>query len=177
MHCLFVTVQLPSRHSQITDQKSLMTRHSLTSLLRFVTHLIGRPLLRTLFRLRVENSYVIPRTGPFIIVANHSSHADTAALLASLPMCRIKDTHAVAAHDYFYRQRSIAYLINVTANAVPFDRRIAIRASIRRLRQLLSRGHGLIIFPEGTRSNSASMGEFRHGVGSLLAGYACAAIP
>ena len=56
-------------------------------------------------------------------------------------------------------------------NALPFARQKQIRQSLELCRQLLANpGNILILFPEGTRTATGQMGEFKPGIGLLAAG-------
>jgi 1-acyl-sn-glycerol-3-phosphate acyltransferase len=136
-----------------------------------------RMLMRVAFRLEVVNSGAIPVTGPFVLVANHASHADAPALLASLPTTRRQDTHPLAAKDYFFATRTAALGVRLLLNAFPVDRRSSAAEAMAPALGLLRQGRGVIVFPEGTRSNDGTIGQFRKGVGVLLAGTRHAAIP
>ncbi|QEU97296.1 1-acyl-sn-glycerol-3-phosphate acyltransferase [Streptomyces kanamyceticus] len=99
--------------------------------------------------------------GGCVVVANHSSHADTAALLAAL------DAHHApaigAAADYWF--------------ASPWRRRICSRLAagfpVRRtgggMSDLLARtddlraGRAVVLFPEGTRARAGELGSFHRG--------------
>jgi 1-acyl-sn-glycerol-3-phosphate acyltransferase len=59
----------------------------------------------------------------------------------------------------------------VVVNALPFGRQTHVRHSLELARQLLANpGNILILFPEGTRTTTGRMGEFKPGVGLLAAG-------
>src|SRR5438094_102454 len=62
-----------------------------------------RALLATGLRLRVDGRAAIPHHGPFVLVANHGSHLDTLALMAALPLARLRDTHPLDAREGWLR--------------------------------------------------------------------------
>jgi 1-acyl-sn-glycerol-3-phosphate acyltransferase len=77
---------------------------------------------------------------------------------------------AAAARDYFFNQGFRQTVARLFFNAIPIDRdgdtgedplRHAIRA--------LDEGYGLLIYPEGTRSQTGAIGPFRRGIGRLVA--------
>lgn len=146
-------------------------------ILRPLFSFVSRSILRALFHLECVNTAAIPRHGPFVIAANHTSHADCAALVAAVPVSRTNNVHPLAARDYFFQSRALGLLVHVLFNALPFDRTTRVMSSLRDARLLLSLGHGLILFPEGTRSANGRMQSFRGGVGLLLAGTGIPAIP
>ncbi len=67
---------------------------------RSLANLAIRVILRTYNRLEVMGRENLPASGSFAIVANHSSHLDTAAVLASLPLSKIHRAFPAAASDY-----------------------------------------------------------------------------
>jgi 1-acyl-sn-glycerol-3-phosphate acyltransferase len=83
-----------------------------------------------------------------------------------------------AAADYFFESVPRIWMATVVVNALPFAREVHIRQSLALCDQLLKNpGNVLIIFPEGTRSQTGNIGRFKPGIGMLLAGCAVPVIP
>ncbi len=121
--------------------------------------------------LRVRGREHLPEEDPFILVANHSSHLDTAALLSLFPVARLKRIRPCAAADYFERTRTISWLSRWLFNVLPI-RRTGVPAHaedhpIRLMREALERGESLLLFPEGTRGRGTEMAPFKPGVAWL----------
>jgi 1-acyl-sn-glycerol-3-phosphate acyltransferase len=134
--------------------------------------------LKTYNRFEISGRKNLPSSGPFVLVANHSSHLDAVALMSALPLRALHGTYSVAARDYFCANRSRVLLASIVANAVFFDRNESAEHSLKLCRELLEdHNGGLIIFPEGTRTVDGRMGLFRRGVGQLLAGTEYPAVP
>lgn len=100
-----------------------------------------------------------------IYFANHTSHIDTVAIWAALPIRLRNTTHPVAAKDYWgggVRQ----YIATKMLRAVLIDRsRSDPNANpLAPLIEMLQLGESLIIFPEGTRGASAVPGPFKSGL-------------
>jgi 1-acyl-sn-glycerol-3-phosphate acyltransferase len=112
------------------------------------------------------------------MAANHASHLDTLCLLAALPLRKLHRTFPAAAQDYFFVSVPRLALAAVVVNALPFDRHKNIRHSLELCRQLLGNpGNILILFPEGTRSPTGQIGEFKPGIGLLVAGTNIPVVP
>jgi 1-acyl-sn-glycerol-3-phosphate acyltransferase len=97
--------------------------------------------------------------------ANHSSHIDTMALWAALPIRLRKHTHPVAARDYWGTGLR-RYIATKALQAVLIDR---VRRSpddnpLAPLIEVLNRGESLIIFPEGTRGKDPIPAAFKTGL-------------
>jgi 1-acyl-sn-glycerol-3-phosphate acyltransferase len=146
--------------------------------LRGLTALTLRGWLRLYHRLTVLGRENLPAEGSFVMVANHASHLDALCLGAALPLSKLHRVFPAAAKDYFFANAPRTLLSAVAINALPFDRRISPRQSLSLCRQLLERpGNILILFPEGTRSSTGELGEFKAGVGLLLAGTSIPVVP
>lgn len=130
------------------------------------------PARRTLWRavlavtggLRVEGP---APAGPCVVVANHSSHADTAVLLAALP-ARTRPAVAAAA-DYWFGSRLRTTVCRALVGAVPVRRDGGGSADLFATAELLRHGHSVIVYPEGTRSRDGGLAPFRSGAAVLAA--------
>jgi 1-acyl-sn-glycerol-3-phosphate acyltransferase len=126
--------------------------------------------LRLYHRFIIVGREHLPADRSFVLVANHASHLDALCLLSCLPLARLHRAFPAAARDYFFVSTPGLVAAAVVANALPFDRRADIRQSLELCRHLLEKpGTVLVIFPEGTRSATGAVGEFKAGIGLLAA--------
>jgi 1-acyl-sn-glycerol-3-phosphate acyltransferase len=115
---------------------------------------------------------------PVIFAANHSSHLDTPIILRALPPEWRRDTAVVAAADYFYRNRLLAYVVSLAFGAVPIERRArSSRNSTDALHEMLDGGLNILMYPEGTRSRDGGMGVLRSGAGRLATEHPVPLVP
>jgi 1-acyl-sn-glycerol-3-phosphate acyltransferase len=101
--------------------------------------------------------------GGCVVVANHSSHADTAVLLAALP-ANAKPVF-VAAADYWFDVPVRKFIASSLAGVLPVRRNGggSFEAMLAAARPALEAGRTVVIYPEGTRSMNGIVGEFRSG--------------
>ena len=146
--------------------------------LRSLGALIIRALLRVYNRFEIVGHENLRTNRSLVIVANHCSHLDTLCLLAALPLRKLHRAFPAAASDYFFQSVPRLWIAAVIVNALPFARQMRVRQSLSLCQQLLDNpGTILIIFPEGTRSTTGEVGEFKSGIGALLAGRDVPAVP
>ena len=121
-------------------------------------------------------------TGPVVFAANHQSHMDVPVILAALPGAwRAKVAPAMAkeffkAH-FFADQYSPGqvltnrlnyYLAAFFFNTFPLPQREAgARQTLRYIGEVTGEGFSVLIFPEGVRSDSGEIREFRGGIGMI----------
>jgi 1-acyl-sn-glycerol-3-phosphate acyltransferase len=132
--------------------------------------LLVKPFLTLFIGLRVRGRDHLPQSGQFVLIANHSSHLDTASLLSLFPLTRLRRIQPVAAADYFESNRFISIITKTMFNILPIARKniTAENNPLRRMQAALESGQSLIIFPEGTRGSGDSIGPFRAGVAHLI---------
>jgi len=146
--------------------------------LRSLAALVLRCWLRCYHRLEIIGREHLPTEGSFIMVANHGSHLDTLCLLAALPLRKLHRAFPAAAQDYFFVNVPRLAIATVVINALPFARQTHIRHSLDLCRQLLANpGNILILFPEGTRTATGQISEFKPGIGLLAAGNTIPVVP
>jgi 1-acyl-sn-glycerol-3-phosphate acyltransferase len=132
--------------------------------------LLIRPLIALFIGCRVRGRHWLPPSGPFVLIANHSSHLDTICLLSLFPLKRLREVQPVAAADYFERNRFVAWFSRTFFNILPITRHKITPENnpVRAMLAQLHAGKSLIIFPEGTRGQGDEIGPFRPGVAHLL---------
>jgi long-chain acyl-CoA synthetase len=120
--------------------------------------------------------------GPVIFAANHQSHMDGPVILASLPP-RLRYRVAPAMAKEFFKAHFFPaqygrrawftnslnyYLSALFFNAFPIPQREAgARQTLRYVGELLGDGFSVLIFPEGRRSSTGTIGRFRPGIGMI----------
>jgi 1-acyl-sn-glycerol-3-phosphate acyltransferase len=145
------------------------TARDVVQIILFV--LLVKPFMTLFIGLRVRGREHLPRAGQFILVANHSSHLDTASLLTLFRLTHLRHIRPVAAADYFERNLFVSLLTKTFFNILPIARRGITTENnpITLMQQALAAGNSLIIFPEGTRGTGESIGPFRSGIAHLVA--------
>ncbi|MEW6731834.1 MAG: AMP-binding protein [Acidobacteriota bacterium] len=134
--------------------------------------LLYEKILKSNFRGRTN----IPPHTNFIVAANHSSHLDMGLAKTALGDAG-KELVALAAADYFFDNKyKRAYFENFT-NLVPMDRSGSLRKSLRWAGHYLEQGFNVLIFPEGTRSISGEIQEFKATLGYLALHYHIGILP
>lgn len=109
----------------------------------------------------------VPRHVNFIVAPNHASHIDTGLVKKALGKETAEQTVAVAAADYWFDTKyKRAYMNNFTT-LIPIERTGGLRQSLRHVTQILNEGYNALIFPEGTRSLTGEIAEFKPVIGYL----------
>jgi 1-acyl-sn-glycerol-3-phosphate acyltransferase len=140
--------------------------------LAFLT-LIARPLAMLLTGADVIDRQRLPKSGPAIIAANHTSHVDTLLLLTIFPARQMGRLRPVAAADYFLRGPLIGWFSRALVGIVPVERAAKGHEDVLApARQALEQGDIVIIFPEGTRGPATDeLAPLKSGVARLAAAF------
>lgn len=106
-----------------------------------------------------------PRSEPVLFVANHQSFLDIVVMLSDL-----NGPHGFMAKDSLYKVPLLGGWIDlIGCVAVEREDMRAAAAAMRQVEELIESGKSLIIFPEGTRSKSDDMAEFKAGAVRIAA--------
>lgn len=132
--------------------------------------LVVKPFMAIFIGLRIHGRQNLPKGHPFIMVANHSSHLDTLSLLSMFPLRDLPKIQPVAAEDYFNRNRFISFLTHQLFNILTIPRSGITKDNnpVKIMKMAIMEGKSLIIFPEGTRSQTGEIGRFRPGIAHLI---------
>jgi 1-acyl-sn-glycerol-3-phosphate acyltransferase len=135
----------------------------------FMKTIVAGPLLRTLFRPRLEGLENIPTTGPVILASNHLSFIDSVIL----PLMIKRRIYFLAASTYFQGGGLGKWAVKrflLATGMIPIDRSggKASEASLQAGMSVLTKGNVLGIYPEGGRSRDGKAHRGRTGVARLV---------
>jgi len=127
---------------------------------------LQRFLYEQMLQAHYEGRSNIPPHTNFLVAANHCSHLDMGLTKMALGEYG-KDLVALAAADYFFDTKYKRAVMENFTNLVPMERTGSLRQSLRHAKSFLDRGYNALIFPEGTRSMTGIMADFKPVVGYL----------
>ena len=129
-------------------------------------------LLVLLYRARTFHRERVPATGPVLIAANHQSFLDP-PLVGGMAIQR--QTSFVARAGLF-KFKPFAKLISAL-NSVPMNDEEGDLGAIKIILKRLAGGHSVVIFPEGSRTDTGAMQPFKRGVALLVKRAKCPVVP
>jgi 1-acyl-sn-glycerol-3-phosphate acyltransferase len=115
----------------------------------------------TFGRLEVTGQETVPPYGPLILVSNHISHNDVAALIASFP----RPLHFLGKRELF--RTPLHRLVMEQLGAYPVSRFGSSLSGMRDALRLLALGRVVAIFPEGVIGDGHTLKEGRPGAAYL----------
>lgn len=106
----------------------------------------------------IKGTENIPANGPMIIAPNHQSFLDGPLVSATLPTAVMKNAYYYATEEHMQGSLRKAYARN---NNIILMERGNLRDSILKLGEVLKQGKHVVIFPEGRRTHTGELGEFK----------------
>ena len=141
----------------------------LTVVVRALLFMVWGSLIRLLSIYRVRGlEHLRGLDGPVLFAANHLSLVDNPAILVSLPWrWRLRVTTAAGDGVLDERGRMQRFLAMLLANAFPLAQSGQVHQSMKYCRRLVDAGWSVLYFPEGRRSETGALLEFKSGIGTL----------
>lgn len=167
--------------AEVQPARELSTAWARTPLARGVRAVaqggVLAPLVRAEVRLSVDGVERLTSLGDeaAVLVMNHTSHLDTAALLTALPRDVRARTVVAAAADYFFTAWWKAAGTALVFGTVPIERRGG--APTTTPARLLAQGWNVVVYPEGTRSADGWTSRFRPGAAALALSCGAPVVP
>ncbi len=114
------------------------------------------------FSLRIEGTRRVPRTGPVLILANHGSFFDPILLgvVSTRPLIYLS-------RKTLFRPAWFGWLIG-SLGAVPVDQEGVAKEGLRTILKHLHAGEAVVVFPEGTRTETGGLSPLKPGVHLLV---------
>jgi 1-acyl-sn-glycerol-3-phosphate acyltransferase len=144
----------------VTSERPLPDRPSL-----FVraTDVVGRTIIRSLTRVRVEGlEHARGLSGPVIVAVNHLSNADGPLLTSWLRPAIGRQLYLLGKQEAL--DWPVAGLFLRLNGVIGIDRGAADLEAFRAAKAVLDAGHVLVIFPEGTRSPGGGLQQAKDGL-------------
>lgn len=124
-----------------------------------ITNAVLRTLLRMFFTMNLDELEKVPHTGPFMLIANHTSTFDGPLMYVFM---RPREMVAMAKQE-LWDHAATRFLMNLW-NSIPVDRENMGRQTMEQCFSILDRGDILAIAPEGTRSSDGTLQQGKAGV-------------
>ncbi|GLV57554.1 1-acyl-sn-glycerol-3-phosphate acyltransferase [Dictyobacter sp. S3.2.2.5] len=141
-------------------EKNLYEPYSTPRVLYEAIRFIAKAVFFLVARVHLRGRYNVPKKGPYIIAANHLSWTDIPLVPAYVPGKVVY----MAKEESFYSK--MGWLVRFLG-AFPVKRGEGDRQAIRAAQEQLKQKKVFIIFPEGTRSKTHTLGKAHAGLGMI----------
>ena len=135
-------------------------------LLRFALRLIG-------IRLTIQGRDQLPDVHPYVVVVNHASYMDAAALIATLPpgLCYVgkRELGSLRISRFLFERLGVEFVERLDAQKSIEDSD--------RLLYLVQNGQSVVFFPEGTFGREPGLRPFRMGAFTIAAQAGAPVVP
>lgn len=108
--------------------------------------------------------------GRVLIIANHQSYIDTPAILACLPKKIRRRMAVAAAREHFFEGKGKLFIFwyMLIFNIFSFYRVKNFSVNFTNIGKLVNTNWSVLLYPEGTRTRSGEMQEFKQGLGMIV---------
>lgn len=156
---------------KILDEKTSVQLPS-TSVLHVAILILLRIFTFFFVHLRVKGSRALP-PGPKIFAPNHQSALDGVFLTSALRLWDARDVYFLAKQKHM--KHPVVRFLADRGRVIVLDESAGVQASLRAVSLALKAGRSVVVFPEGTRSKSGALGDFKKSY-AMVAHHAKAAI-
>jgi 1-acyl-sn-glycerol-3-phosphate acyltransferase len=132
---------------------------------------LTRIVTKSVYRIKVSGTENIPQQGGFILASNHLSYYDPLLVGSSAT----RQVYFMAKQELF--ENPLFGSIIRRTNALPLRRGTIDRAALDSCVQVIERGFGLTVFPEGTRARQGEFLDPKPGVGMVAVRARCPIVP
>jgi len=133
----------------ILPKKSYLLRPAVSSV---------RGIFRLFFKFEGKGMGNIPQ-GPCFFAPNHESLLDAFLVLSYLDKLTLKDTFSYAKKDHM--EGAVRRYVARRSNIIIMDLSHDLKKSIQKMAEVVKQGKKILIFPEGTRTRTGELGDFK----------------
>src|SRR5438477_4221831 len=137
---------------------------------------MNRVLMRLIFRLRAEGLEHLPQDRQWVLTPNHVSYLDPFAIAALLDWNQLRKTYWAGWTGIIFANPVMRFLSRL-GKILPVEPMRAARSCLAFGAVILKQKKNLVWFPEGERSASGELQEFKPGIGMLLEQFPVSVIP
>src|SRR5207247_905557 len=137
---------------------------------------VNRILMHLLFRVRAEGLEHLPRDRQWVMTPNHVSYLDPLAIAALLNWNQLRKTYWAGWTGIVFANPVMRFLSRL-GKILPVEPMRAARSSLAFVATILQSKKEHVWFPEGERSASGQLQEFKSGIGMLLERFPVSVVP
>lgn len=133
-------------------------------------------ILRTLIKLEVRGVEHIPKRGAFLVCPNHASYLDAFVVGSAFSFEKLKSIHFAGWTGIAFAN-SFTRVLSRLGRVLPVDADHALVSSLAIAAAALRNDKGLVWFPEGRRTLTNELLQFKPGIGLLLEHFDVPVVP
>lgn len=125
-----------------------------------------------LYSYRSQGGHQVPAQGPVLLVANHQSFMDPVLVGLALTTRRV----SFLARETLFHNRALAAMM-YSLDAMPIDHKGFSREGLQSTLAFLNQGKCVAIFPEGERTHTGLVEDFKPGISLVIKRAKCPIVP